>query len=138
MYIKSTKEIQLKKKKKKKGTGAWCDLLASYHLMVNIQNTLERQLLEIEAVALVEVGADRLRVVVHHHCALAHVSEGADTGHGTPVELHTAAWNTRENRTGPTFTHHYKHFHKGWRLHPSSAFSKKEYGSGIDSALEFE
>lgn len=106
--------------------------------MVNIQNALERELLEIEAVALIEVGADRLGVVVHHHCALAHPSEGANAGHSTPVELHTAAWNTGDNRTGPTFTHHSKHFRKRWRLHPSCAFSSKQYGSGIGCALEFE
>lgn len=65
--------------------------------MVDVQDALERELLEIEAVTLVEVGADRLGVVVHHHCALAHLSEGSDAGHGAPVELHAAAWNTGES-----------------------------------------
>lgn len=99
--------------------------LTSYLLMVNIQNALERQLLEIEAVALVEVGADCLGVVVHHHCALAHLSEGTDTGNGTPVELHAAAWNTSECQTEPTFTHKL--------LNPCSDFSYRDYGRETDS-----
>lgn len=75
--------------------------MTSYLLMIDVQDALERQLLEIEAVALVKVGADRLWVVVHHHCALAHLSEGSDAGHGTPVELHAAAYDTGESRTEP-------------------------------------
>lgn len=85
--------------------------LTSYLPLVNVQDALQRQLLKIEPVALVEVGADRLGVVVHHHCVLAHLSEGTDTGHGTPVELHAASCYTGESRTEPVFTQPDKRVH---------------------------
>mmetsp|Transcript_25250 Transcript_25250/g.75010 ORF Transcript_25250/g.75010 Transcript_25250/m.75010 type:complete len:998 (+) Transcript_25250:65-3058(+) len=56
-------------------------------LLVHVEHALERELLEVEAVALVEVGRDRLGVVVDHHGLLAELAQRADGRDGAPVEL---------------------------------------------------
>ena len=63
----------------------------SHLLLCDVQHTFQGELLKVEAVTLVKVCADRLRVVVHHHRLLAHLPQGPDAGHGAPIKLHTAA-----------------------------------------------
>mmetsp|Transcript_11119 Transcript_11119/g.20610 ORF Transcript_11119/g.20610 Transcript_11119/m.20610 type:complete len:955 (+) Transcript_11119:141-3005(+) len=57
-------------------------------LVVNVHHPLPGELLKVELVALVVVRADRFGVVVDHHRALAHGTQGANRGHRAPVELH--------------------------------------------------
>lgn len=66
-------------------------LLCADLLVADIQDAFQRQFLKVKAVALVEVSAHRLRVMVDHHCLLAHLSQGSDAGDSAPVKLHTAA-----------------------------------------------
>lgn len=61
-------------------------------LLGDVQDAFQGQLFEIKAITLVKVSADCLRVVVHHHCLLAHLSQGSDARHCTPVKLNTAPW----------------------------------------------
>lgn len=61
-------------------------------LLGDVQDALQGQLLEVEAVALIKVCADCLGVVVDHHRLLAHLPQCSDAGHGAPVKLHAAAW----------------------------------------------
>lgn len=70
----------------------WHTLLCAHLLFADIQDTFQRQLLKVKAIALIEVGADRLGVVVDHHRLLAHLSQSSDAGDSAPVKLHTAAW----------------------------------------------
>ena len=55
--------------------------------IVDVEDALERDLLEEERVALVVVGRDGLRVVVDHHRAVAELAQRADRADGAPVEL---------------------------------------------------
>lgn len=66
-------------------------LICSDLLLADVQDAFQRQLLEVQAVALVKVGADGLGVVVDHHRLLAHLPQSSDAGDGAPVELHAAA-----------------------------------------------
>lgn len=61
-------------------------------LLGDVQDAFQGQLLKVKAVTLVKVGADRLWVVVDHHCPLTHLSQSSDTGHRAPVKLNAAAW----------------------------------------------
>ena len=63
------------------------DRVVAALLLVDVEDALERELLEVEAVALVVVGRDGLRVVVDHHGLLAHLAQRADRRDGAPVEL---------------------------------------------------
>ena len=54
----------------------------------DVHHPLEGELVEIEPVAHVVVGGDRLRVVVDQHSPVALLLDGLETGHGTPVEFH--------------------------------------------------
>lgn len=60
-------------------------------LLGDVQSAFQGQLFKVKPITLVEVGADRLRVVVHYDRLLAHLPQGSDAGHGAPVELHAAA-----------------------------------------------
>lgn len=61
------------------------------HLLLgDVQDAFQGQLLEVKAVTLVKVSADRLRVVVDDHSLLAHLSQCSDAGHGAPVKLNAA------------------------------------------------
>mmetsp|Transcript_14281 Transcript_14281/g.23195 ORF Transcript_14281/g.23195 Transcript_14281/m.23195 type:complete len:1459 (-) Transcript_14281:343-4719(-) len=57
--------------------------------LIDIEDTLERKLLKVELVTLVEVSGYSLRVVVDHDTLLAKLAEGADGGHRAPIELNT-------------------------------------------------
>ena len=59
--------------------------------LVDVHHTLEAELLKVEAVRLVVVRRDRLRVVVDHDGLVAHVLDAAHTRHRTPVELDRGA-----------------------------------------------
>lgn len=72
-------------------------------LLGDVQDAFQGQLLEVEAVALVKVSADRLGVVVDHHRLFAHLPQRSDTGHGAPVELHAAAWWGKEGKQRPAW-----------------------------------
>lgn len=61
-------------------------------LFGDVQDAFQAQLLKVEAVTLVEVGADRLGVVVDHHRFLPHLPQSSDAGHRAPVKLNTAPW----------------------------------------------
>mmetsp|Transcript_39184 Transcript_39184/g.118391 ORF Transcript_39184/g.118391 Transcript_39184/m.118391 type:complete len:327 (-) Transcript_39184:3231-4211(-) len=62
------------------------------HLEIaDLAHRLKRQLLEIQAVALVVIGGDGLWVAIDHHCAVACFAQGAHRTHGAPVELHRSA-----------------------------------------------
>lgn len=61
-------------------------------LLGDVQDALQGQLLEVNAVTLIKVSADSLRVVVDHHRLLAYLSKSSDAGHRTPVKLNTAPW----------------------------------------------
>lgn len=61
-------------------------------LLGDIQNAFQGQFFKVKAITLIEVCADRLWVVVYYNCLLAHLSQGSDAGHRTPVKLNTAAW----------------------------------------------
>ena len=65
-------------------------VLTSHLLLCDVQNAFQSQLFKVQAVTFVKVRADSLRVVVYHHCPHAHLTQGSDTGHCTPVKLHTA------------------------------------------------
>jgi hypothetical protein len=56
-------------------------------LLVNIKDTLQAELIEVEAVRLVEVCRDRLGVVVHHHRLAPQLAQRADALDGAEVEL---------------------------------------------------
>ncbi len=59
--------------------------------LVDIEDTLHGELLEVEAVALIVVGGDGLRVEVDDDGVLVGGAEGADAGHGAVVEFDGAA-----------------------------------------------
>lgn len=58
---------------------------------VDIHDALETKFLKVQAIRLVEVGRDRLRIVVDHDCAPAHLAELARASDGAPVKLHARA-----------------------------------------------
>eukprot|EP00760_Papus_ankaliazontas_P002036 PhM_4_TR10802/c0_g2_i1/m.9393 len=60
-------------------------------LVHDVEDALERDLVEVEAVAFIIVGRNSLRVVVQNGDALATGTEGAGSEHSAVVELHTAA-----------------------------------------------
>ena len=72
----------------------------SHLLLCDVQDTLQGEFLKVEAVTLIKVSADRLRVMVHHHSLLAHLPQGPDAGHRAPIKLYTAAW-LRATQKGP-------------------------------------
>ena len=55
--------------------------------LVDVEHALERELLEVEPVALVIVRRDGLGVIVDHHGLLAHLAQRADGRDGAPIEL---------------------------------------------------
>ena len=57
----------------------------------DVKHAFEGQLVEIETVAHVVVGADSLGVVVYHHAAPAFFANSIESLHTAPVELHTGA-----------------------------------------------
>lgn len=65
--------------------------ICAHLLLADVQDTFQRQLLKVKAIALIEVGADRLGVVVDHHRLLAHLSQRSDAGDSAPVKFHAAA-----------------------------------------------
>lgn len=67
-----------------------CVPVCPYLLLCDVEDAFQGQLFKIEAVALIKVSADCLRVVVHHHRLLAHLSQSSDAGHCAPVKLNTA------------------------------------------------
>ena len=54
----------------------------------NVENALQRELVEIQTVAHVVVGRHGLRVVVNHDGLIAQLASGVDGVHRTPVELY--------------------------------------------------
>mmetsp|Transcript_42300 Transcript_42300/g.106728 ORF Transcript_42300/g.106728 Transcript_42300/m.106728 type:complete len:1156 (-) Transcript_42300:1205-4672(-) len=67
------------------------DHAAAALLVEDVRHTLHAQLLKVEAIALVVVGAHRLRVVVDHDGAMAHLAQLLYAAHRAVVELHRAA-----------------------------------------------
>lgn len=69
---------------------------------VNVHDSLVAKLLKVESISFVEVGGDRLGVVVDHDRLLAHLANGSRTGDGAPVELDRRAdsVNTRSENHG--------------------------------------
>jgi hypothetical protein len=59
--------------------------------LVNVHNALEAELLEVKPVSLIEVGRDRLGVVVDHDRLLAHLADSARASDSTPIELDRAS-----------------------------------------------
>ena len=64
-------------------------------LLINFQHILERQRLEVEAVAGVVVGRNGLGIRVHHHALVAHFTEGEARVHAAVVELDALADTVR-------------------------------------------
>lgn len=69
-----------------------------YLLMVDVQDSLQRQLFKVQFVTLIKVCAHGLRVTIHHHCLLAKLTQCADTGDSTPIKFYTATY--RDNEIG--------------------------------------
>lgn len=67
-----------------------------YLLLVDVQDSLQRQLFKVQFVTLIKVCAHGLRVAIHHHSLLAKLTQRADTGDGTPIKFHTAACRDSE------------------------------------------
>ena len=57
----------------------------------DVHDTLEGELVEVEAVAHVVVGGDGLGIIVNHHTAVALLADGVQGLHAAPVELHAGA-----------------------------------------------
>ena len=54
----------------------------------DVHDTLKGQFVEIQTVAHVIVGGNGLRVIVHHHAAVALLADSAECLHAAPVELY--------------------------------------------------
>lgn len=67
-----------------------------YLLMVDVQDSLQRQLFKVQFVTLVKVGAHGLRVAIDHHCLLAKLTQCTDAGDSTPIKFHAAACRDSE------------------------------------------
>lgn len=57
---------------------------------VNIHDTLEAKLLEVEPVSLIEIGRNSFGIVVNHDGPLAHVAKLPGASDSAPIELDTA------------------------------------------------
>ena len=64
-------------------------------LLINLQHILERQRLEVEAVAGVVVGRNGLGIRIHHHALVAHFAEREARVHAAVVELDALADTVR-------------------------------------------
>ena len=69
-------------------TDADNDALSLFQL-IDIHYTLESQFFEVEAVSLIEIRGDGLRVIIDHDRPLAHIPKFTRTSDRTPVEFNT-------------------------------------------------
>mmetsp|Transcript_43803 Transcript_43803/g.100287 ORF Transcript_43803/g.100287 Transcript_43803/m.100287 type:complete len:247 (+) Transcript_43803:1409-2149(+) len=63
------------------------DCLLTPFEFVYVKNSLKRELLEVESIALVVIRGDSLRIVVNHHCLLTERSKRTNCRNRAPVEL---------------------------------------------------
>ena len=74
----------------------WVFFFLFYLLMVDVYDSLQRQLFKVQFVTLIKVCAHGLRVTIHHHCLLAELTQCADTGDSTPIKFHAATYRDHE------------------------------------------
>ena len=74
----------------------------------DVEHALQRQFIEVEAVAHVVVGRHGFGVIVDHHALITLSAGGLDGIHGTPVEL-----NARADAIGTRTQHHNGGGHMG-------------------------
>lgn len=71
-------------------TDADNDAISSFKF-VDVHDSFEAQLFEVESIGFIEIGRDSLGVVINHDGLLALSSDCPGTGNGTPIEFDTAA-----------------------------------------------
>lgn len=75
-------------------------LFFCYLLIVDVQDSFQRQFFKVQFVTFIKVCAHSLRVAIHHHGLLSKLTKCADTGDSTPIKLYTAPCKDRKIKKG--------------------------------------